>query len=104
MPRARLQHDRMVAMRVALPDVWTDIPAVNSQARERLGWDTQKPVALLERVIAASSNPGDIVLDPSCGCGTAIGAAQKLDRKWIGIDVTYLSIAVMRARLKTASG
>ena len=85
-------------------DVWTDIPPLNSQAKERLGYPTQKPAALLERIIAASSNPGDIVLDPFCGCGTALVAAEKLDRKWIGIDITYLSIAVMKARLKDSFG
>ncbi|MCI0476521.1 MAG: restriction endonuclease, partial [Anaerolineales bacterium] len=67
---------------------------------ERLGYPTQKPLALLERIIAASSNEGDIVLDPFCGCGTAVAAAQKLKRKWIGIDVTHLSIALQKNRLK----
>ncbi|MEK6720582.1 MAG: DNA methyltransferase [Chloroflexota bacterium] len=85
-------------------DSWDDIPPVNSQAKERLGWATQKPLALLERIISASSNPGDIVLDPFCGCGTALVAAQKLGRRWIGIDITYLSIAVMKARLKDSFG
>jgi hypothetical protein len=88
---------------VPLQDMWTDI-RLHAGSKERLGWDTQKPVALLERIIAASSNPGDIVLDPFCGCGTALVAAQKLDRQWIGIDITYLSIAVMRARLKDSFG
>jgi site-specific DNA-methyltransferase (adenine-specific) len=85
-------------------DVWTDVNAINPVAKERLGYPTQKPIALLERVIAASSNPGDVVLDPFCGCGTALVAAQTLDRRWIGIDVTYLSIAVMKARLKDSFG
>jgi site-specific DNA-methyltransferase (adenine-specific) len=89
---------------VPMQDVWTDIDPINSQAKERLGWDTQKPLALLERIIEASSKPGDVVLDPFCGCGTAIVASQKLDRRWIGIDITYLSIAVMRARLKDSFG
>ena len=89
---------------VPLQDVWTDIPPLNSQAKERLGWDTQKPVTLLERIISASSSRGDVILDPFCGCGTALVAAQKLNRTWIGIDVTYLSIAVMRARLKDTFG
>jgi DNA modification methylase len=87
-----------------LQDIWDDISPVNSQAKERLGWATQKPEALLDRVVAASSKPGDIVLDPFCGCGTALVAAQKLDRRWVGIDITYLSIAVMRARLKDSFG
>jgi site-specific DNA-methyltransferase (adenine-specific) len=69
-----------------------------------MGYPTQKPVALLERIISSSSNPGDVVLDPFCGCGTALIAAQKLERKWIGVDITYLAIAVMRARLKDTFG
>jgi site-specific DNA-methyltransferase (adenine-specific) len=81
-------------------DVWTDIPEINSQARERLGCETQKPLTLLERIIKASSNEGDVVLDPFCGCGTAVVAAQKLNRKWIGIDITHLAINLMRNRLK----
>ena len=88
---------------VPLQDVWTDI-RLHAGSNERLGWDTQKPLALLERIISASSNPGDIVLDPFCGCGTALVAAQKLGRRWIGIDITYLSIAVMKARLKDSFG
>jgi site-specific DNA-methyltransferase (adenine-specific) len=83
-------------------DVWTDIDPLNSQAKERLGYPTQKPVALLERIVAASSNPGDIVLDVFCGCGTAIAAAQKLGRKWVGIDITHLSIALQKYRLESA--
>jgi DNA modification methylase len=88
----------------AVQDIISDIPPINSQARERLGWDTQKPLALLERVIETSSNLGDVLLDPFCGCGTALIAAEKLGRKWIGIDITYLSIAVMKARLKDSFG
>ncbi|HEV7909549.1 MAG TPA: DNA methyltransferase [Methylocella sp.] len=80
-------------------DIWTDIAPINSQAKERLGYPTQKPVALLERVIAASSNEGDIVLDPFCGCGTTIHAAQKLDRQWIGIDVTHYAVTLIERRL-----
>jgi site-specific DNA-methyltransferase (adenine-specific) len=80
--------------------VWDDIPFINSQAQERLGYPTQKPLALLERNIQASSNPGDLVLDPFCGCGTTIAAAQKLGRMWIGIDVTHLAIALQRYRLE----
>jgi len=71
-----------------LQNLWADIPEINSQAQERLGYSTQKPMALLERIISASSNPGEVVLDAFCGCGTTIHAAQKLGRKWIGIDVT----------------
>src|SRR5216683_3997397 len=75
----------------AMQDIWTDI-GLGPTAGERLGYPTQKPLALLERIIQASSNPGDVVLDPFCGCGTAIAAAQKLGRKWMGIDITHLSI------------
>lgn len=85
-----------------LQALWTDIEIINSQAAERLGYPTQKPIALLERIISASSNPGDLVLDPFCGCGTAIVAAQKLGRHWIGIDITHLSIALQKYRLKGA--
>lgn len=85
---------------VPLQALWADIPPINSQAAERLGYPTQKPLALLERIIQASSNPGDVVLDPFCGCGTAIAAAQKLGRKWIGIDITHLSIALQKYRLE----
>jgi site-specific DNA-methyltransferase (adenine-specific) len=81
-------------------DVWDDIRPVQSQADERLGYPTQKPLALLERIINASSNPGDIILDPFCGCGTAVAAAQKLNRRWIGIDITHLSIALQKYRLQ----
>jgi len=83
-------------------NVWTDISPINSQAQERLGYPTQKPLALLERIIAASSNEGEIVLDPFCGCGTAVHAAQKLRRKWIGIDVTHLAISLIEKRLRDA--
>jgi len=84
-------------------DVWI-IPVINSQAKERLGYPTQKPEALLERIIKASSNEGDIVLDPFCGCGTTIAVAEKMKRKWIGIDITHLAITLMKHRLNTAFG
>jgi site-specific DNA-methyltransferase (adenine-specific) len=71
----------------SIQDVITDIPPINSQAAERLGYPTQKPIALMERILSASSNDGDVVLDPFCGCGTTIAAAQKLHRRWIGIDI-----------------
>ena len=83
-------------------DVWTDIPPINSQAKERLGYPTQKPLPLLSRLIALSSNPGDIVLDPFCGCGTAVHAAQKLERRWIGIDITPLATNLIKTRLEDA--
>ena len=79
--------------------IWTDISPINSQAQERLGYPTQKPRALLERIIAASSNPGDVVLDPFCGCGTAVDAAQKLGRNWVGIDVTHIAIGMIEQRM-----
>ena len=85
-------------------DVWTDIPPINSQARERLGYPTQKPEALLERIINASSNEGDVVLDPFCGCGTATVAAERLNRRWIGIDITHLAMSLMRHRLHDTFG
>ncbi len=83
-----------------LNDVWTDVFPINSQAKERLGYPTQKPEALLERIIMMSTNEGEVVLDPFCGCGTAIAAAHKLGRKWIGIDITHLSIALQKYRLQ----
>lgn len=87
---------------VPLDDVWIDIysPAIMSFSKEKLGYQTQKPLALLERIIQASSNPGDLVLDPFCGCGTALVAAEKLGRSWIGIDITYLAVDVMARRLR----
>ncbi len=87
-----------------LSDVWNDIPPINSQAKERLGYPTQKPVALLQRIVAMSSNPGDLVLDPFCGCGTTIDAAQMLKREWIGIDITSLSTALIKSRLRETYG
>lgn len=83
-------------------DVWTDIPPLNSQAKERLGYPTQKPEALLERIIKISSDEGDVVLDPFCGCGTAISVAESLHRKWVGIDVTHLAVGLIRHRLQHA--
>lgn len=80
-------------------DVWP-ISIINSQAKERLGYPTQKPEALLERIIKASSNEGDVVFDPFCGCGTAIAAAQKLKRYWIGIDITCLATTLIKQRLQ----
>lgn len=87
-----------------LQSLWDDIPPIGAQAQERLGYPTQKPVALLERIIAASSNEGDVVLDPFCGCGTTVHAAQKLNRQWIGIDVTHLAISLIKRRLYDAFG
>ena len=84
--------------------LWDDIFPVNSQAKERLGYPTQKPEALLERIISASSNEGNIVLDPFCGCGTSTAVAECLKRKWIGIDITHLAITLMKNRLKDSYG
>lgn len=85
-------------------DVWTYIEALRSWHRERLGYPTQKPEALLERIIAASSNEDDIVMDPFCGCGTAVAVAERLRRRWIGIDITHLAIALMKNRLHDTFG
>ena len=82
-----------------LQDIWDDIAAVHVRPKERLGYPTQKPEALLERIISASSNEGDVVLDPFCGCGTAITAAERLNRRWIGIDITHIAITLIRHRL-----
>lgn len=85
-------------------DIWSDIKGLSFNSSERLGYPTQKPLALLERIISASSNPGDVVLDPFCGCGTTVAAAQKLGRRWIGIDITHLAIGLMRKRLHDMFG
>jgi DNA modification methylase len=89
---------------VTLQDVWADIGPIGAQAAERLGYPTQKPEALLERIINASSNEGDTVLDPFCGCGTTIAVAQRLKRCWIGIDITHLAIRLMKQRLLDVFG
>jgi hypothetical protein len=88
---------------VQIGSVWTDIDRLNQTANERLGYPTQKPLALLERIIKASSNPNDIVLDAFCGCGTALVAAQNLDRQWIGIDISPTACRVMAKRLRDVS-
>lgn len=85
-----------------LQALWDDIAPINSQAQERLGYPTQKPLALLERIIQASSNAGDVILDPFCGCGTAVHAAQKLNRQWLGIDITHLAVSLIEKRMKDA--
>lgn len=82
-----------------IDDVWTDINALNPVAKERLGYPTQKPEALLERIIRSSTNPGDVILDPFCGCGTSVAAAEKTGRRWIGIDLTALAISLIKSRL-----
>jgi site-specific DNA-methyltransferase (adenine-specific) len=101
-PRRRAEEpfDPLARM-VTVGDVWSDIDRLNQTAKERLGYPTQKPRALLERIIAASSNPGDVVLDPFCGCGTAVDAAQKLGRQWIGIDITHIAIGMIEDRMRS---
>jgi len=97
-PRYKRYLDEMPG--IPLQDLWNDINPIQSQAAERLGYPTQKPLALLERIIQTSSREGDIVLDPFAGCGTTIAAAQKLKRRWIGIDITHLAIALLKYRLR----
>lgn len=100
--RLRLKLYADESQGIKLQNLWDDISAIGAQSNERLGYPTQKPLALLERIIQASSNPGDVVLDPFCGCGTAVHAAQKLGRQWIGIDVTHLAISLIEKRLNDA--
>jgi site-specific DNA-methyltransferase (adenine-specific) len=97
-PRYKRYLDEMPG--VAVQSIISDISSLSAQSSEKLGYPTQKPLPLLERIIRASSHPDDVILDPFCGCGTAIAAAQKLDRKWIGIDITHLSIALQKYRLQ----
>ena len=99
-PRYKRYLDEMPG--AAVTSIWADIPPINSQAAERLGYPTQKPLALLERIISASSNEGDVVLDPFCGCGTAVHAAEKLKRQWMGIDITHLAVSLIEKRMKEA--
>lgn len=101
-PRRKRYLDE--AKGLPVQDVWTDIEALRSWHKEKLGFPTQKPLALLERIIEASSNEGDVILDPFCGCGTAVDAAQKLGRRWIGIDITYLAIDLIEKRLLDTHG
>jgi site-specific DNA-methyltransferase (adenine-specific) len=102
MPRYKGYLDEMPG--VPIQDIWTDLPPINSQAKERLGYPTQKPEALLERIINASSNEGDIVLDPFCGCGTTVTVAERLKRRWLGIDLTHLAITLIKKRLHDTFG
>lgn len=87
---------------VPVPNVWDDIQALSGAHSERLGYPTQKPLALLERIVSTSSNPGDLVLDPFCGCGTTVTAAHKLGRAWIGIDITTVAITVIKSRMQSS--
>lgn len=102
MPEYKRYLDEMPG--VGLQDIWTDIDPINARAAERLGYPTQKPLALLERILSISSDEGDVVLDPFCGCGTAVDAAQRLKRKWIGIDITYIAIDLIEKRLQHTFG
>jgi site-specific DNA-methyltransferase (adenine-specific) len=87
-----------------IPFDWWTIPILTNSAKERLGYPTQKPEALLEKIIQASTNEGDMVLDAYCGCGTTVSVAQKLNREWIGIDITYQSISLILRRLEDSFG
>ena len=102
MPRLKQYLDEMQG--VSLQDLWTDIPPITARSKKSLGFKTQKPDRLLERIIRSSSNEGDIVLDPFCGCGTAVAVAEELKRRWIGIDVTHVSISLMKHRLHDTFG
>jgi site-specific DNA-methyltransferase (adenine-specific) len=102
MPRFKRYLDEMPGL--AIQSIITDIPPLSAKSAERLGYPTQKPEALLERIANASSNEGDLILDPFCGCGTAIAVAQKLNRRWIGIDITHLAIGLIKKRLDDAFG
>ena len=101
-PRIKRYLDE--ARGLAVQDNWTDIEALRSWHQERLGYPTQKPEALLERIISASSNEGDVILDPFCGCGTAVAVAERLKRRWIGIDITHLAVSLMKHRLHDTFG
>jgi len=100
------EYDNVVnreAPKVFSPDVWI-MPPINSQAKERMGYPTQKPEKLIERIILASSNKNDLILDPFCGCGTTIAVAQRLGRKWIGIDVSPSACKLMKLRVEKVMG
>jgi DNA modification methylase len=99
-PRYKRYLDEMHGL--AAQSIVLDVPPLSAQSAEKMGYPTQKPLALLERIIAASSNEGDVVLDPFCGCGTAVHAAEKLKRQWIGIDITHLAITLIEKRLRDA--
>ena len=101
-PRYKRYLDEMPG--VPLQDIWTDIPPIGARSAERIGYPTQKPEALLDRIIRASSNEGDLILDPFCGCGTATAVAERLNRRWVGIDITHLAVSLMRYRLHHTFG
>lgn len=101
--RVRRYLEEAMAYGQPVDDVW-DIDKINNSSKERLGYPTQKPEALLERIIQASSNEADVVLDAYCGCGTTVAVAQRLNRQWIGIDITYQSISLILWRLEKSLG
>ncbi len=101
-PRLKRYIDESQGM--PIQDVWDDIQVLRSWHQEKLGYPTQKPEALLERIISASSNEGDVVLDAFCGCGTSVAVANRLRRRWIGMDITYQSVALILKRLKDSEG
>lgn len=100
--RLRLKRYRDELPGAPVRDMWSELVAIGGSSPERLGYPTQKPLALLERIIQASSNEGDIVLDPFCDCGAAVHAAQKPNRQWIGIDIAHLAVSLIERRLKEA--
>jgi len=102
MPQYKRYRDQLKGKAVA--DIWDDVNRINPVASERLGYPTQKPEALLERIIAASSNEGDVVLDPFCGCGTTVAVAQRMRRQWIGIDITFIAVDLIDKRLRDTYG
>jgi len=102
--RLRLKNYLDEGLGVPVQDVWSDITGIGGTSPERLGYPTQKPVALLERILNASTTPDSVVLDPFCGCGTTIDAAQRLDRRWIGIDITYIAVDLIQKRLEHTYG
>ena len=101
-PRYKRYLDEMPG--VPLQDLWSDIPPVSPAARERIGYPTQKPIALLDRIISASSNQGDMILDPFCGCATACIAAQAKNREWVGIDISPKAAELVRQRMRSELG
>jgi DNA modification methylase len=102
-PMVPAKSQRMKGQFKKMDDVW-DIPAINNMAKERTGYSTQKPVTLLERIISASSEEGGLVLDPMCGCGTTIAAAQSLNRRWVGIDISSQACNEMKKRMREGFG
>lgn len=105
-PNGRIMRKRYLDEQpgAVIGDVWADLSQLRGSDAERTGYATQKPLALLERIIGASSNPGDLILDPFCGCGTAVVAAEKLRRRWIGIDITFIAVDLMVSRLSNDFG